>query len=286
MTKQNFNCPQSMHQVLVKCVLGCLLCLRWKIPKKEDFLIVLQFLMALILTTLRLTRLFFLSSMYNKARKAAINGLILLTVNVEDNFVSEKPKKVWTPAEDEATLGISLVLKAFYNRVDNNIFIITNTCTSAKDAWKILEVSHKGISKFCMSILQLLTTKFKILKMREDENIYHSINDHDIANNSSDFDENMSDKKLVRKVLRSLSKRFNMRVSTIEETQNVSIMNLMNLLDPLSPFIFPLMTNPRKIVRVSRSKRILFIVKTKKIINSGFLVVKNYIYCLILVVYL
>lgn len=76
-------------------------------------------------------------------------------------------------------------MNATYNGVDKNIFKITNTCTGDKEALKTLEFSHKGTSKVNMSSLQLLTTKFENLKMKEDETIYEFyVQLCDIANNS------------------------------------------------------------------------------------------------------
>jgi hypothetical protein len=42
----------------------------------------------------------------------------------------------------------------------------------AKDAWNILKTTHEGTSRVKMSRLQLLTTKFENLRMKEDENIH------------------------------------------------------------------------------------------------------------------
>jgi hypothetical protein len=61
-----------------------------------------------------------------------------------------------------------------------------------------------------MSKLQLLTTKFENLKMDIDETISEfNTRLRDIANSSFALGEKMSEKKLARKILRSLPKRFN-----------------------------------------------------------------------------
>jgi len=60
--------------------------------------------------------------------------------------------------------------------------------------------------------LQLLTTQFKNLKTKEDENIqdFH-MNILDMANSFDSLGKKMYDEKLVRKILRSLPKRFDMK---------------------------------------------------------------------------
>lgn len=58
-----------------------------------------------------------------------------------------------------------------------------------------------------MSRLQLLTTKFENMKMREDGTIFKfNVPLCDIASNSFYFCEKISDDKLVRKILRSLQR--------------------------------------------------------------------------------
>lgn len=110
-------------------------------------------------------------------------------------------------------------------------------CTVAKDAWVIIKTAHEGTFKVKMSRLQLLTTQFENLKMKEDENIqdFH-MNTLDMANSFDSLGEKMSDEKLVRKILRSLPKRFDMKVTTIEEAQNISSMKVDELIGSLQNF--------------------------------------------------
>ncbi|XP_050935673.1 uncharacterized protein LOC107991877 [Cucumis melo] len=58
----------------------------------------------------------------------------------------------------------------------------------------------------------------------------------DIANESNALGEKMSDSKLVRKVLRSLLSKFNMKVTTIEEANDLSTMKLDELFRSLRTF--------------------------------------------------
>jgi hypothetical protein len=62
----------------------------------------------------------------------------------------------------------------------------------AKDAWEILKTTHEGTSKVKMSRLQLLTTNFENIKMKEDENIHDfHVNILDIANSFDSLGENL-----------------------------------------------------------------------------------------------
>src|ERR1044072_2015896 len=88
-----------------------------------------------------------------------------------------------------------------------------------------------------MSRLQLLTTQFENLRMAE----YESISDfhmrvRDLANKSLDLGEQISEEKLVRKILRSLPKKFSMKVTAIEEAQDINNMKVDELIGSLQTF--------------------------------------------------
>jgi len=129
-----------------------------------------------------------------------------------------KPEEEWTTAEDELTLGNSKALNALFNGVDKNMFRLIKQCIVAKDAWEILKTAHEGTTKVKSVKFQLLTTKFENLRMMEDESRHdYHLNILDIANAFEHLGEKISGEKLVRKILRSLPQRFDMKVTAIEE---------------------------------------------------------------------
>ncbi|KAA0032368.1 gag-pol polyprotein [Cucumis melo var. makuwa] len=97
----------------------------------------------------------FLKSIDNKTWKAVISSWEPPTITIKDKS-TPKRESDWTDAEDQASLGNSRALNAIYN--DQNVFKLINTCTSAKEAWKILEVAYEGTSKVKTSLLQLLSS--------------------------------------------------------------------------------------------------------------------------------
>ena len=63
--------------------------------------------------------------------------------------------------------------------------------------------------------------------MKEEETIYDfHMNVLDLANSFDSLGERLSDEKLVRKILRSLPKRFDMKVTAIEEAQDIASMKV------------------------------------------------------------
>ena len=72
-----------------------------------------------------------------------------------------------------------------------------------------------------------MAIKFENLKMKEEECIYDFyMNIFEIVNVCTVLGEKMTDEKLVRKIFRFLFKRFDMKVTVIEEVQDICNMRV------------------------------------------------------------
>jgi len=181
----------------------------------------------------------FLKSIDSKTWKAVLRGwehLVALDEDGNETYVL-KPEEEWTTAKDALALGNFKGWNALFNGVDKNMFRLIKQCTVAKDAWEILKTAHEGITKVKNAKLQLLTTKFENLRMLEDECIqdYH-LNILDIANAFELLRDKISEEKLVRKILRSLPTKFDMKVIAIEEAHDLSKMKVDELIGSLQNF--------------------------------------------------
>ncbi|KAA0043006.1 gag-proteinase polyprotein [Cucumis melo var. makuwa] len=179
----------------------------------------------------------FLMSLNMRSWRAVISRWEYPTEKDEVGQTVRKSEMKWTKDEDDAAVGNSRALNALFNAVNLNIFKLINTCKSAKVAWDILEVAFEGTSKLKISWLQILTSPFEALQMGEDETIAEfNVRVLEIANKSDALREKMSDSRLVRKVLRSLPSKFNMKVTAIEEANDLSKMKLDELFGSLRTF--------------------------------------------------
>ncbi|XP_058767373.1 uncharacterized protein LOC131641069 [Vicia villosa] len=181
----------------------------------------------------------FIKALDSKAWKAIVKGwkhpVVLDAIKQPTSTL--KLEEDWDDEEDNLALGNFKALNAIFNSIDRNVFRLVNTCEVAKDAWDILKTAHEGTSKVKMSRLQLLTTQFENLRMKEDESIHDFyMNVFEIANTSSALGEKMPEEKLVRKMLRSLPKSFDMKVTAIEEAQDINLLKLDELVRSLQTF--------------------------------------------------
>ena len=78
--------------------------------------------------------------------------------------------------------------------------------------------------------MQLLTTKFENIRMFENQNFssFYSILS-DIVDYFFNFEEPIPDSKVVRKILRYIPERFRPKVTTIEESKDIDLMRINEL---------------------------------------------------------
>lgn len=100
-----------------------------------------------------------------------------------------------------------------------------------------MEVTHEGTKIVKNSKLQLLTSKFKEIRILEDENFndfYAKLND--IVNSSFNLGEKVEDSIVVRKILRSLPERFLSNVTATKESKDLEAIKVEKLVGSLQTY--------------------------------------------------
>ena len=134
----------------------------------------------------------------------------------------EAAKSTWDKVALTASNTNSKVLKAIFCGVSLNEFHRISHITVAKEAWEILETTYEGMKKVKDTKLQMLTTRFKELKMSKDESFdsfYSKLNE--VVVSKFNLGEKTKDSKIVRKILQSLSESFHAKVTAIEESKDL-----------------------------------------------------------------
>ena len=128
----------------------------------------------------------------------------------------------WDDAKIKATNFNSRALNALFSAVTNEEFKKISSIETAKEAWTILQTTYKGTKAVKDLKLQRLSTSFKKIKMEKDElfdEFYVKLKD--IVNSAFNLGETILEPKIVRKVLRSLPKRFHAKITAIEESKDI-----------------------------------------------------------------
>jgi hypothetical protein len=152
----------------------------------------------------------------------------------------------WTKAADttlkavpqkNARLSNDKAFQALCQALSPSEFAKISNYESAKEAWQILETTYEGTKHVKSAKLQMLISKFKEIKMLEEETFgefYSKMGD--MRNSIVSLGKPISDVKLIRKILRSLPERFRIKVTTIEESKDLEEVKIEELVGSLQAY--------------------------------------------------
>ena len=121
-----------------------------------------------------------------------------------------------------------------FSIVTNKEFRKISSTKTTKEAWTILQITYEGTKAVKDSKFQRLTTSFEEIKMEEDESFNEFYAKRkDIVNSAFNLGETIHESKIVRKVLRSLPKRFHAKITAIEESKDIDKIPLTELVGNL-----------------------------------------------------
>jgi hypothetical protein len=144
---------------------------------------------------------------------------------VETGWIKPEEIDKITVIQTSARLSNDKAIHALCQALSPSEF--ARNCEIAKDTWQILETTYEGTKLVKFAKLQMLISKFEEIKMLEDETFgefYTKISD--LRNSMVSLGMQISDVKLIRKILRSLPERFKIKVITIEESKNLEEMKI------------------------------------------------------------
>ena len=178
----------------------------------------------------------FLKSIDLKVWKSAVNDYSLSIITT-DGVTSPKPEDKWTKEEELAATCNSRALNTMYNGVSMSEFRRISTCTTAKEAWDILQTVHEGTDTVKQLKLQKSYTAFETIKMEVDKT-FDEFNSklNAIVNDTFTLGEPIPENRIVKIILRSLPERFDAKVVAIEENKNMKTLKVDELIGNLQTF--------------------------------------------------
>ncbi|KAI3708725.1 hypothetical protein L2E82_38127 [Cichorium intybus] len=121
-----------------------------------------------------------------------------------------------------------------YQAVDEVIFERISSSATSKEAWDMLYKTYRGEDKVKVVRLQTLRCEFDGIKMRDSETVEDFYNRVILLLNQLRLNgETIEDTRVVEKILRSLTRRFEYIVVAIEESKDLSTLSLESLLGTL-----------------------------------------------------
>ena len=143
----------------------------------------------------------------------------------------------WQTSQKEAATFNNKAINAIFNTVSMEKFKRISNIEVAYTAWYILQSVHEGTKAVKINKLQRLTSKFESIRMSDNESFdefYAKLSD--IVNSAYNLGEIYDQPKIFRKILRSLTKNFRPKVTTITESKDVDSIPVDELVGSLQSY--------------------------------------------------
>ena len=124
-----------------------------------------------------------------------------------------------------------------YNALPRKEYEIIFICNTAKEIWNSLIITHQGNSQVKDNKIDLLVQQYEQFTIPEEESIDNAFaRFNTIITSLKALDENFSSKNFVRKFLRALHPKWRAKVTAIEESKNLSTLQLDELIGNLKVY--------------------------------------------------
>ncbi|XP_074356486.1 uncharacterized protein LOC141696211 [Apium graveolens] len=125
-------------------------------------------------------------------------------------------------------------LYTIFQGVDESTFEKILDAKTEKEAWEILQKIFQGVKKVKKVRLQVLRGEFENIKMKASENIgKYATRLKTVTNEMKRNGESLDDVRVMEKLLRSLTRKFDYVVTSIEESEDLSTISIDELVGSL-----------------------------------------------------
>ena len=122
------------------------------------------------------------------------------------------------------------VVNALMGSLTESEFVKAMQLNTEKEIWDKIIRSYEGDAKVKGAKLQTLRIEYENLRMHSDENIASFfLHLDDVVNRMRNLGETISESTLVEKILRSLTAKFESKVSALEEKQDLQNLTMVQL---------------------------------------------------------
>jgi len=145
---------------------------------------------------------------------------------IQSGFEEPKGNEVIDAAQqkaiDDARLKDLKAKNYLFQSIDKSILKTITQKETAKQLWDSMKVKCQGSARVKRAQLQRLRRTFETLEMKSGEGVSgYFARVMSIANDMRNCEEDMPDVKIVEKILRSLTEKFNFVVCSIEESKDI-----------------------------------------------------------------
>ncbi|KAL3626363.1 hypothetical protein CASFOL_029912 [Castilleja foliolosa] len=179
----------------------------------------------------------FIKNIDERAWRAVITKWERPTKKDKDNELVPKREDEWDQNELNEANWNSKAMNTICSFIDIRYYKSIQRCESAKDAWDTLKKLCLGTAGVKKSRLRVLSSKFETIRMEENELINdYAMRLQEISGEMTELGENVTNERLVGKLLRSITRKFDTKITAIEEARDTSILPYDELVGSLNTY--------------------------------------------------
>ena len=166
---------------------------------------------------------------------------------IENGVVVSKPKQEWDEFDRKKVQLNAKAIHYLYCVIDRNEYNHICQCKSAKDIWRLLEIIHEGNNKVKESKINILMHSYELVFMKDDESIVEMFTRFtNIINELQALGKVNTEYEKVMKILRSLPKKWEIKVTVIQEAKDLTKLPLEDLIGSLMAYEITMKSRPKE----------------------------------------
>ena len=154
-----------------------------------------------------------------------------------DGISTLKPEREWNEQYKKLAQLNAKAMNVLYYALDANEFNRISVCTTAKEIWDTLEVTHERTNQVKESKINMLVHKYELFKIEPTKSIINMFTRFtDIVNCLQSLGKHFTNSDLIRKILKSLPRSWKSKVTAIQEAKDLNKLPLDELVDSLMTY--------------------------------------------------
>ena len=157
---------------------------------------------------------------------------------------------------------IKLLMKNSCNKISH--------CKTAKEIWRILEITHEGTTQVKDSKVRILENDYEMFKMKPNESIVEMFTRFtDVVNGLEGLGKRVSEQDKVSEILRCLPLKWNSKTEAIEEAKNLKELPLEELIGSLMTYEMKIARQEKEMQEESKKKSIALKAQEEKVVEEA-----------------
>ncbi|XP_020266996.1 uncharacterized protein LOC109842541 [Asparagus officinalis] len=170
-----------------------------------------------------------------KSHLKALSLWEVVESDYEPTPIPQNPTLKQIKKHDEEKAKKPKALSCIHSAMSDGIFTSIMTCESPKEAWEMLKEEFEGNDQTKLMQVLNLKREFEMQKMKKGETIKVYVGKlMAIVNQIRLLGETFSNERVVDKILVTVSERYESKISSLEDSKDLSKITLVDLVNALS----------------------------------------------------